>query len=576
MRVPAGFASTPCTCVSPELLSKILKPLEHKYYELGVQLDVGTNQLKDIEGRHQGNSCRFIEMIKSWQNISANCSWSALANGVERVEGYDNLVRGLRAVAAIASGLTGVARFLIMSPCIHAAPTYKLSEIVYALKPLAHKYYELGVQLDVGTNQLKEIERQYQGSCSRCFIEVIESWQNMSANCSWSALADGVERVGGYDNLMKELRARDDYCYNHHPQCIPELIHFTGPLATLIFQRFDWAFYEALSACNTESVMSATETILSMNVCLDYKYISCVYRAKCKAHREGQLKEALSDCDQVRELANSLECENGLLIIGRALTMKASILRWSKRLDEAKECVDRAKEKLAGLAAASSDTAAVLYEEVRMKICMDMSEGKDIKVYISQVEELYDKIFNHKPKLHDSQLCSYVNARAEVYLRTYYLDDNLPFSAIPIPTDSDLCRAEEILNLHPLRNELPTEPKEILNLHPLQSKLPTEPHGNRGWYYRNIGDLCMWRKQYSKAIEWAKKAQDQFNCANMKHVLTNPEKRIELYQRLLRKLRGAIRYHHRRRRRYHHRCLRRCHHQRLPRYHRRRRRRLHH
>ena len=572
MRVPAIL------CAAPELLSEILKSLEHKYYELGVQLDVGTNQLKEIEGRHQGNSRRFIEMIKSWQNTSSNCSWSALANGVERVEGYDNLVRVLRAHAAIASGLTGVARFLDMSPCIHAAPTYKLSEIVYALKPLEHKYYELGVQLEVGANQLKEIERQYQRS-SRRFIEVIESWQNMSANCSWSALADGVERVEGYDNLVKELRARDK-CYNHHPQCCPELIHFTGPLATLLFQRFDWAFYEALSACNTEIVMSATETILSKNVCLDYKCISRVYRAKCKAHRKGQLEKALLDCDQVEELANSLECENGLLIIGRALTMKASILRWSKRLVEAKKCVDSAKETLAGLAAASRDTAAVLYEEVRMKICMDMSESKDIKVYISQVEELYDKIFNHKPKLHDSQLCSYVNARAEVYLRTYYLDDNRPFSEIPIPTDSDLCRAEDILNLHPLRNELPTEPKEILNLHPLRSKLP--PHGNRGWYYRNIGDLCMWRKQYSKAIEWAIKAHDEFKSANMKHVLTNPEKRIELYQTLLWKPRGEIRYHRRRRRRYHHgyRRLHRCPHLCLRRYHgrrlRQRRRRLHH
>ncbi len=38
----------------------------------------------------------------------------------------------------------------------------------------------------------------------------------------------------------------------------------------------------------------------------------------------------------------------------------------------------------------------------------------------------------------------------------------------------------------------------------------------------------MWRKQYSEAIEWAKKSQNQFTRANMKHV-TNPEERIKLY-----------------------------------------------
>ena len=158
--MPAVFASTPCACAAPELFSKILKPLEHKYYELGVQLGVGTNQLKEIEGQYQGNSRRFIEVIESWQNMSANCSWSALADGVEGVGGYDNLVRELRDLAAIASGLTGVASFLIMSP-------YKLSEIVYLLKPLEDEYFELGVQLDVGTNRLKEMEGQYHGKETR-------------------------------------------------------------------------------------------------------------------------------------------------------------------------------------------------------------------------------------------------------------------------------------------------------------------------------------------------------------------------------------------------------------------------
>lgn len=91
-----------------------------------------------------------------------------------------------------------------------AAPI-KLSEIVHILKPLEDKYHELGVQLDVGIDRLKQIEGEHKVNLWR-FSETIGSWQrNTSANCcSWSALADAVDRVGGYDNLVRELRAHDN------------------------------------------------------------------------------------------------------------------------------------------------------------------------------------------------------------------------------------------------------------------------------------------------------------------------------------------------------------------------------
>ena len=93
----------------------------------------------------------------------------------------------------------------------------KLSEIVYILKPLEDKYHELGVQLDVGIDQLKQMEGLYQGN-SRRLSETIGLWQNKSTNCSWSALADAVDRVGGYDNLVRELRAHDN-CFTSDCSC---------------------------------------------------------------------------------------------------------------------------------------------------------------------------------------------------------------------------------------------------------------------------------------------------------------------------------------------------------------------
>ncbi len=71
------------------------------------------------------------------------------------------------------------------------------------------------------------------------------------------------------------------------------------------------------------------------------------------------------------------------------------------------------------MVAPSSDTAALLYEEVRMKICIAMSEDKDINAYILQVQNDYDRIFKHSLCLNAydrSRLCAYVNAQAEVHV----------------------------------------------------------------------------------------------------------------------------------------------------------------
>ena len=81
-----------CAPRLPEILLT-LKALVDKYVVLGIQLGVGYDRIKEIEGEHEGNSRRFVEMITYWQNNSANCSWSALADAIEKIGGYDNLVR---------------------------------------------------------------------------------------------------------------------------------------------------------------------------------------------------------------------------------------------------------------------------------------------------------------------------------------------------------------------------------------------------------------------------------------------------------------------------------------------------
>ena len=87
----------------------------------------------------------------------------------------------------------------------------KQSEVIYALTPLADKYFELGTQLELDYRQLKAIENGHKGNQSRCLIETIILWQqnNTTGECSWSALAEAVKRVGGHDKLVSELKKRD-------------------------------------------------------------------------------------------------------------------------------------------------------------------------------------------------------------------------------------------------------------------------------------------------------------------------------------------------------------------------------
>ena len=291
----------------------------------------------------------------------------------------------------------------------------------------------------------------------------------------------------------------------------PPLIFFSGPLATTRFQKVDRAFCRAVHAGKAEEIEWATEKMLSMNVSADYKAIALLYRASCKAVITGQLDGALIDCDLAIERAKH-DCENSSLIIGRALRKKTSILRTVGKCDEALECASAAKAEYF-LAAPSYDTAALLYEEVKLK--MEIATSKGAVVNFSEINKDYDRILSHSDYLCDDDrpaLCIFINANAEAFLRSMYIEDELPPTAIA-PTENDLRRAEELLNDVPLK------------------VLPGESYVYRGWHYKARSELCMWRKQYPKAIEWAEKSQDQFTRGGVTGV-KKPQELITLYKKL--------------------------------------------
>ena len=286
----------------------------------------------------------------------------------------------------------------------------------------------------------------------------------------------------------------------------PKMIQFSGRLATRTFLRIDKAFQIAIHAGQVEDIESAAGIMMSVNS--DFQAIGLLYRASCRALIAGRIKDALKDCDRAIEVAKPTECENGVLLTLRALRLKTSMLRTVGQHQKALDCATVAHGYFNN-AAPSYDTAALLYEEIRLKMSI-----VDDNVTFSDVEVDYDRTLKHVDNSGEcdfSQLFIFLNAQAGVLLQSRMIKDE---RLSPIPPEADLCRAERILNNVPI------------------TKLPEEAYVYRGWYYLTRSDLYIRRKQYVEAMKWAKESQQQFARGGITYI-NDPKKRLELIAGLL-------------------------------------------
>lgn len=286
----------------------------------------------------------------------------------------------------------------------------------------------------------------------------------------------------------------------------PKMIGFSGCLATRRFLRIDKAFQEAIHAGQVEEVESATEIMSKINP--DFQAIGLLYRASCRVVIAGRVNEALEDCDRAMEVAKPMECQNGVVITLRALRMKLSILRTEGKLKSASDCLQKARGFFSSVAP-SYDSAAFLYEEIRLKLVMED------KATFSNVQLDYELALKHADCSNEndfSQVFIFCNSEAEVLLKSSMIRDEGRLS--PAPTEYELCKAEKILNSLPI------------------NELPEEAYVYRGWHYLTRSDLCTWRKQYVKAKEWAKKSLQQFARGGVRYATGAPQRRLKLLEGL--------------------------------------------
>ena len=323
------------------------------------------------------------------------------------------------------------------------------------------------------------------------------------------------------DKLLTEMK--EQYTESVHKQCCqvnkildvlkrkcsvikePEMIRFSGRLATRTFLRIDKAFQVAIHAGQVENVEFAAGIMTSINS--DFQAIGLLYRASCRALIAGRIKDALKDCDRAIEVAKPTECQNGVLLTLRALRMKTSMLRTVGEHQKALDCISVAHDYFSN-AAPSYDTAALLYEEIRLNMSI-----VDDNVTFSDVKVDYDRAIKHVDNSGEcdfSQLFIFRNAQAEVLLQSRMIRDG---KLAPAPPETDLLTAEGILNTVPI------------------SKLPEEAYVYRGWHYLTRSDLYMWRKEYVEAMKWAEESQQQFTRGGITYV-KDPQKRLELLAKL--------------------------------------------
>jgi len=81
-----------------------------------------------------------------------------------------------------------------------------MKSVTNALKPVT-AWHNLGIQLGVPDDELKQIESNYTRDNSRCKSEMLSYWFHNAEEQSWDVIADALEKID-YRTLANKIRRR--------------------------------------------------------------------------------------------------------------------------------------------------------------------------------------------------------------------------------------------------------------------------------------------------------------------------------------------------------------------------------
>ena len=95
--------------------------------------------------------------------------------------------------------------------CILCFPALTLKAAINALHSVCHKWYNIGVQLEVPTFQLKSIERKSSDSMNQ-LRDTLDYWMSNDSSASWIHLVDALKAPSVIENRLAE-EVEKKYCY---------------------------------------------------------------------------------------------------------------------------------------------------------------------------------------------------------------------------------------------------------------------------------------------------------------------------------------------------------------------------
>jgi hypothetical protein len=70
-----------------------------------------------------------------------------------------------------------------------------LRDLIEILYPACTRWDILGLILRVEPSELEKIEKENQRDCSKCLLEMLKWWLRNIPNCSWSLVAEALEKT---------------------------------------------------------------------------------------------------------------------------------------------------------------------------------------------------------------------------------------------------------------------------------------------------------------------------------------------------------------------------------------------
>ena len=102
--------------------------------------------------------------------------------------------------------------------CLHAGKVPTLKAAINVLHSVCPKWYNIGVQLEVPTFQLKNIEKKSSDSMDM-LRDTLDYWMNNNLSPSWRCLVDALKAPSIDENrLAKEIK--ENYCDSEESSCV--------------------------------------------------------------------------------------------------------------------------------------------------------------------------------------------------------------------------------------------------------------------------------------------------------------------------------------------------------------------